>query len=191
LKARDKAEARADAALRERDALATELTAVRQATGATGPDAEIAQRFEEATERIRVLELELFERDRGPRDRDVDVGPLLDTTPPPPSPLAGQRAKRYGFPAATNVKIDREGGLLVDLSVTGAQVICRTSPEVGRIVTLTLISDETPCFCEGRLLWARREQTAKGRPFRYRVGLVFTAADEQAIEAFIKRHSVS
>jgi hypothetical protein len=58
-------------------------------------------------------------------------------------------------------------------------------------VTLTLPSDEAPCFCQGRLLWARREQAAKGKPFRYRVGLVFTAVDEAAIQAFIEKHSVT
>jgi len=57
-------------------------------------------------------------------------------------------------------------------------------------VTLALPSDDTPCFCQGRLLWARREQTAVGRPYRYRSGLVFTDADEAAIEAFIDHHAV-
>jgi hypothetical protein len=149
----------------------------------------MAQRLEAAFERIRALELDLFQRDRGPRDRDVDLVPLLDTTASPPSEQAGKSAKRYAFPASTNIRIDREAGLLVDLSVTGAQVICKTSPEVGRVVTLTLPSDVAPCFGEGRLLWARREQTAKGRPFRYRVGLVFTAVNEAEIEAYIKEHA--
>ena len=138
-----------------------------------------------------VLGVQLFERDRGPRDRDVDLGSLLDTTASPPSEQAGQRAKRCEFPARTKVQIDREAGVLVDLSITGAQVILATSPEVGRIVTVTLLSDETPCFGQGRLLWARRERPSKGRPFQYRVGFVFTAVDEAAIQAFIKRHSVS
>jgi hypothetical protein len=186
VRAREEADARAEAAIRERDALAAQLAGGRPA-GA--PDAEMAQRLEAAFERIRVLELDLFQRDRGPRDRDVDLVPLLDTTASPPSEQAGKSAKRYAFPAATNIRIDREAGLLVDLSVTGAQVICKTSPEVGRVVTLTLPSDVAPCFGEGRLLWARREQTAKGRPFRYRVGLVFTAVNEAEIEAYIKEHA--
>jgi small-conductance mechanosensitive channel len=189
VRAKEQAEARADAAIRERDALASELAAVRQSASPDG-DPEIAARLEAATERIRVLELELFQRDRGPRDKDVDLVPLLDTTASPPSPQAGKSAKRYAFPAATNIRIDREGGLLADLSVTGAQVIVKTSPEVGRVVTLALLSDEAPCFCQGQLMWARREQTAKGRPYRYRVGLMFTSADESAIEAFIKAHAV-
>jgi hypothetical protein len=188
LKVWEEAEARTEAAVRERDALAAELDAVRQTTP---HDSEVVQRLEAATERIRLLELQLFERDRGPKDRDVELGPLMDAKASPPSEQAGQRAKRYEFPARTKVRIDNEAGVLTDLSVTGAQVILATSPEVGRIVTLTLLSDETPCFCQGRLLWARREQLSKGRPFRYRAGLVFTAVDEAAIEAFIKRHTVS
>jgi hypothetical protein len=39
-------------------------------------------------------------------------------------------------------------------------------------------------------LWARREQTAKGKPFRYRAGIAFTSADQADIEAFIKHHAV-
>jgi hypothetical protein len=189
VKAWEEAEARADAAIRERDALTAELDAVRQTR--TQSDAEITRRLESAAERIRVLELELFERDRGPRERDVDLVPALETPKSTHSEQAEQRAKRYEFPARTKVHIDREAGVLVDLSVTGAQLICATSPQVGRIVTLTLLSDEAPCFCQGRLLWARREQTPKGRPLRYRVGLAFTSVDEAAIRAFIKQHAVS
>jgi hypothetical protein len=55
---------------------------------------------------------------------------------------------------------------------------------------VTLASDEAPCFCEGRLLWAQREQSAKNRPFRYRIGLVFTALDEASLRAYIERHSI-
>jgi hypothetical protein len=189
MKGRKDAEARADAAIVERDALAKELNAMRQTT--TEPGGEVARRLEAAIERIRVLELQLFERDRGPRDQDVNLESAIDTSASLPSEHAEQRARRYEFPPKTKAHIGREVGVLVDLSATGAQVICATSPEVGHIVTLTLPSDETPCFCQGRLLWARREQTAKGKPFRYRVGLVFTAVDEAAIQAFIEKHSVT
>jgi hypothetical protein len=158
---------------------------------ATRPDSELARRLESANERIRVLELQRFERERGAADRDVDLAPALEASAPSPSPQADERARRYEFPPKTKAHIGREVGVLVDLSSTGAQVICATSPEVGHIVTLTLPSDEAPCFCQGRLLWARREQSAKGRPFRYRVGLVFTAVDEAAVQAFIEKHSVT
>jgi hypothetical protein len=40
-------------------------------------------------------------------------------------------------------------------------------------------------------MWARREQTAKGRPYRYPAGIAFTTAqDEEAIQAFIATHAV-
>ena len=96
---------------------------------------------------------------------------------------------RHEFKPPAKIKIDREGCLLVDLSVTGAQVITAASPDVGEIVTLALLSDEAPCFCEGRILWARREQTAKGRPFKYRAGIVFTASDEKEIESYVRHHA--
>ena len=120
----------------------------------------------------------------------MDLISALETKPSPLSDLAGQRARRYTFPPRTKVHLGKEAAVLVDVSVTGAQVICANSPEVGKIVTVTLPSDEAPCFCEGRLLWAQREQSAKNRPFRYRIGLVFTALDEASLRAFIDRHSI-
>lgn len=188
VKAWEQADARAEAAGKERDALAVELSAAQQTTK---PDAIVARRLESANERIRVLELMLRERDKAPSDADVDLASALEATPSVPSEQSGQRAKRYAFSPKTAVHIDRDKGVLVDLSVTGAQVICGTSPEVGRIVTVTLASDEAPCFCQGRLLWARREQPSKSQPLRYRVGLVFTAVDEAAIQAFIAQHSIA
>jgi len=100
-------------------------------------------------------------------------------------------AARHVFKPPRKVRIDREGGLLVDLSVSGAQVICASPPEAGRVVTLTLLSDDAPCFCQGRLLWSRREQTAKGRPYRYPAGIAFTAVDEAALQAFIAAHGAA
>ncbi len=193
------AEARAKALSAERDELAARLEATRKSAQfdldavrqpAIDAGSETARQLESANERIRILELQRFERERAPRDYDVDLIPALETKPSPLSGLAGQRARRYTFPPRTKVHLGKEAAVLVDVSVTGAQVICGTSPEVGRIVTVTLPSEEAPCFCEGRLLWAQREQSARNRPFRYRVGLVFTALDEASLRAYIDRHSI-
>src|SRR5262249_1528579 len=156
-----------------RDALAAELEALKTSGGG---DPTVAERLDAATARIRELELQLFEKARGDVEKDVELE--IDAAPTPVSAQAGQRAMRHEFKPPAKIKIDRTGGLLVDLSVTGAQIISASSPDVGEIVTLALLSQEAPCFCQGRILWARREQTAKGKPFRYRAGIVFTAADE-------------
>ena len=176
-----------DALIGERDALAVQLAAPPPTDAVKDEDAR--QQLEAATERIHTLELQLFARDRGPHDRDVDLGSLLRPTPPASIDRSGPPATRYGFKPPKKVKIDGKGGLLVDLSVSGAQVICATAPEVGRVVTLTLLSDEAPCFCQGRILWARREQSGKGRPYRYPAGIAFTEIDDAAIRAFIARHA--
>jgi hypothetical protein len=177
------AEARADAASRERDALAEELNTLRQAATS---EADHIPKLEAAKERIRVLELQVVQRDRGPRDRVVEPASLPNAPSPPPD--SDQRARRHGFPSGVKVRIDGDVGVLIDLSITGAQVVYATAPEVGRVVTVTLPSDDVPCSAEGRLLWARRGPPSKRRPL-YRAGIVFTAVDEEAISAFIARHS--
>jgi hypothetical protein len=186
IQALSEAETRAATAVRECDRLATELEAAR-----SGPklDSKSTRLLKAAAERIRALELALAERDHGPSE-EVDLGAAA-AKGPRVLEQAGQRAQRFGFPSRTKIRIDREEALLIDLSVTGAQLICRTSPEVGRIVLVTLPSDAAPCFGQGRLLWARREPTPQGRPHRFRVGLVFTDVDQAALEAFIKNHSIN
>ncbi len=188
-RALQQAQERAEAATRERDALAAELAALASAPAAAA-DPDSAQQLEVALERIHALELQLFARDRGPRDADVELGSLLPPEAVPPIERGGTPAKRYGFKPLKRVQVDRAPALLVDLSLTGAQVIFATSPEVGTMVTLTLLSDDESCFCQGRLLWARREQTAKGRPYRYPAGIAFTSVDNAAVEAFIAEHAV-
>jgi chromosome segregation ATPase len=180
------AEARADAAVADRDQLAA---AQEGALAASEADAQNVRLLKAALERIRVLELELAERAPTPVE-EVDLAALARQEPTRLE-HSGERAQRFAFPARTKIRIDHEDGQLVDLSLTGAQLICKTSPEVGRIVVVTLPSDVAPCFGQGRLLWARREPTPSGRPQRYRAGLVFTDIDQAAIDAFIKNHSLA
>jgi len=189
---------------RERDELAAEL-AVHKEDAAR--DADLAQQLAAAQKRIRVLEIQVAAKGQTPPsgastrsateasapepEPEVELDGLLEAKPAKVSDQAGKRAIRHNFKPTTKVQLDRTPALLVDLSVTGAQVICANPPEVGKIVKVALLSEEVPCFCEARLLWARREQTPKGKPSRYRAGLVFTAADEDEIEAFIKEHAIS
>ena len=154
------------------------------------PDTSYDQQLEAAAERIRALELHLFERDRGPQDRDVDLGSLLEA-PPPMSDQAVRRATRYRFSAAIDVHIDGDAGVLVDLSVGGAQMLCSKELEVNHVARISLLSDEIPISCQGRIMWSWLEPYSKGQPPSHRVGICFTAADEAALEAFIIRYSAS
>lgn len=179
------AEARADAAVRERDRLATELEAARREAK---PDAKSVRLLKVAADRIKQLEFQLAERLQGPAE-EVNLAEVAADTPV--IQQVGEHAIRFGFPTKTRIRIDREEGQLVDLSLTGAQAICATSPEVGKVVTVTLPSGTAPCFGQGRLMWARREPTPAGRPDRYRVGLMFTDVDQKAVDAFIKSHAIT
>jgi hypothetical protein len=178
----------ADAAFlqKERDALAAELDLARQ-SGKRETDAE--ERLAAADARIRELELQLF-GNRGPRDKDVDLMPELATGPAFASGV--RRAKRYSFADKIEVRIDDETklGVLVDLSVNGAQVLFPKELTVNRAITIALLSDEHPISCRGRVVWSFLEPHAKGKSLRYRAGIEFTDADEAVVEAFIIRYSV-
>jgi hypothetical protein len=187
VKALKDAEAREEEAIRERDGLAAELDAARQ-TGR--PDPQHAEQLEAAADRIRALELQLFGRVRGPQDRDVELHSLLDA-PSPQGEQPVRRATRYSFSTTIEVHIDGDAGVLVDLSVGGAQVLCTKEPQLNRVATVALESDEIPVSCEGKIMWTRPEPPLEGRPLTYRAGISFTTADEAAVEAFIIRYCAS
>jgi hypothetical protein len=181
------AEARAEALTRERDQLAEELKAAPQAAEI---EAQYQHRLEVAAERIRTLELQLFERDRGAQELDVELTSLLDA-PTPPTQKAIRRAKRHRFSKNRKVHIDDAVGEVVDLSIGGAQVLCPDKPDVNRVVAVSFVSDGNPVSCQGRIVWAWLEPHSKGKPLRYRAGILFTEVDETAIEAFIARHAAT
>jgi PilZ domain len=144
--------------------------------------------LEVAEARIRTLELQLFERDKELQDRDVELSSLLDA-PTPPNEKATRRATRHRFAKTTKIQLDGANSELVDLSIGGAQLLCSKQPEVNSSVTLTLTAEGGPLECAGRVVWAMLEPHSKGKPLRYRAGLLFTSADEAAIEMFIAKQA--
>jgi chromosome segregation ATPase len=178
------AEAREQEAIRERDALAAELAAARETAQP------VAQQLEAAAERIHALEFQLFERGREPHDHDVELVSMLEVPSPPPGQPV-RKATRYSFSTTIEVHVDGDAGVLVDLSVGGAQVLCRRELELNRVATVSLLSDEIPVSCQGEIIWCRPEPVSEGRPPMWRAGISFTEADEAAVEAFIIRYSAS
>jgi hypothetical protein len=99
-----------------------------------------------------------------------------------------RKSDRQAFNNALGVQIDGEAALLVDLSVTGAQVLSCASLKPEKTVKMLLPSSESPVLCRGRIVWSRLEPTSPGKPIRYRAGMFFTATDQAAVQTFMSRH---
>jgi chorismate mutase len=165
----------------ERDVLARDLSAARDAAHAQ------EQQLHTAAERIRALELQLFQRDSGAGDQDVELDALLDQPSEPQSSEA--RPARHQFASPIEIRIDGKVGLLVNLSTSGAQVLSQKALAENRVVKLVLPGDEAPIECRGSVVWTGVEPGAAGRPRVYRAGISFIGADAAAITAFNRRHA--
>jgi len=86
------------------------------------------------------------------------------------------------------VQIDGEAALLVDLSVTGAQVLSCSALKPAKNIKMLLPSAGEPVLCRGRIVWARIEPPMPGKPIRYRAGVSFTSTDAAAVQSFMARH---
>lgn len=102
-----------------------------------------------------------------------------------------RRASRYTFATAVGVDFGGEQGLLVDLSIAGAQVLSARGLEHGAEAKISLLSDEIPVSGKARVVWTRLDPNSHGRPLRYRAGILFTHIDAPAVEAFIIRYSTT
>ena len=197
------AEARAESAVKARDELAAEVQTLKQtiareqqaAAGRGSAEAERTQQFEKrlaaADEKIRMLELQLFQRDRPePGVADEELADMLEATGA--TPFKPTRvASRYSFGQGVKVEIDGRVGALIDLSTTGAQVLSPEPLDEGHETDLRLMSEEIPTVCRGRIVWSHIEPKSPRQPLRYRVGILFTRADVGAIEAFIIRYAAT
>lgn len=118
---------------------------------------------------------------------------LLHAAVPPaaaPRPVApneefrGVRAaKRLTISGELDIEIDGVPAKLVDVSVTGAQILASASMKPNRLVRLTLPSGDQTMVCKAKIMWSRLEPRA-GQMW-YRAGLSFTAVDQIALETFI------
>ena len=193
---RQRAVADLDAARQALDRESAAHAARQQEAGSR--DAEIAARLGDAErrsqlaeERVRALELQLFHRDHPAHGAEEDLGHVFAGSSAPGAKSPTRGASRYRFASTIDVEVDGEAGILVDLSVMGAQVRSANALHEGRVVVLVLLSDEIPVSCSGRVVWTRLEPKSQGRPMRYLAGLSFTQVDVAAVEAFIIRYSAT
>lgn len=95
-------------------------------------------------------------------------------------------AKRVAISSQVDIQIDGTEGKLIDLSVTGAQVLTPSSMKPNRLVKVTLPMGDSMIACKAKVMWSRLEP--KSGQLWYRAGVSFTGADQFALEAFLKSH---
>ena len=165
---------RVDALTAERDALAGELLA--------------AQNW---IRELREAEAEFAQMANLERPAAVEPAPA-----PPATSLADshegwqpiQLANRYVFKDTVMVEVNNAAAALVDVSVSGCQLVTEAPLKPHQTVKVQL-SSEPPLTCGGRVVWTRVE-SAGGRRLCYRAGVRFTKPDEAAIEGFASRHAL-
>jgi hypothetical protein len=112
------------------------------------------------------------------------------STPPPASAeldAAGtRRAPRFDN-ISVEVQIDGKAATLVDLSVTGAQVISPAILRPNQRIRLVLPDPTRPIRLAAWVAWASFEMPGDA-PARYRAGIEFFDADPDAVAGFYAAH---
>ena len=108
---------------------------------------------------------------------------LVDTSRP--LDRAGtRRAVRYGMNRLP-VVVNGESGHLVDLSVTGAQLMVTIRLRPGQAVRVTLAEDASNIRCQGTVAWS--VAATIGSSIQYRGGVEFQNPDTTRLSAFCTR----
>jgi len=161
----------------------------------------------DAETRAESAELEL-EQQRRPVPAAKRAPPISMPTPEPaPAPASGpasalevtdgsiseqfrgaaRAAKRVPFKGDTDIQIDGTPGKLVDLSLTGAQLLTPTAMKPNRLIKVTLPMGSTAVACKAKVMWSRLEP--RSGQLWYRAGVSFTSVDQAELEAFLGAHS--
>ena len=119
---------------------------------------------------------------------------IADTRPAPAAPSAAPgdapsptRADARNPMPNIEIQIDGSPAWLIDLSLSGAQILATIALKPNRVVKLTLpLAGKKVLPCKGKIMWAKLEPGEKG--LRYRAGVSFTDADGHSLEAFLRQH---
>ncbi len=95
-------------------------------------------------------------------------------------------AKRVQFKGETDIQVDGTPGKLVDLSLTGAQLLTATAMKPNRLIKVTLPMGDSSIACKAKVMWSRLEP--RSGQLWYRAGVSFTSADQIALETFLGVH---
>lgn len=97
-----------------------------------------------------------------------------------------RRTPRFATHGEVAAIVNGERCEVVDLSVTGAQVLVPTRLRPDQPLRITLFDREVQTQCRGVVAWAIAEPTQGA--VRYRAGVKFNEADGETVEAFCQRH---
>lgn len=113
-----------------------------------------------------------------------------------PHVSANQPLDRFGTRLAVRVPmrgrmkalLDGERCELVNLSITGAQILSRQSVSPHRSIQLTLLDGSAEMLMRGLIVWSAAETSGGG--IQYRAGIVFRSPDVHILEGFCRRYGV-
>jgi hypothetical protein len=95
-------------------------------------------------------------------------------------------SKRVTIKGDIEIQIDGTPGTLVDLSLTGAQLLTASAMKPNRLITVTLPVDDVSIVCKAKVMWARIEP--RSGQLWYRAGVAFTSADQLGIQKLLAMH---
>ena len=97
-------------------------------------------------------------------------------------------AKRFAMKASMEAVVDGERSRLVNLSITGAQLVMPARVQPRQSILLTLVDDTTEKRFRALVAWSTVELAQSA--VKYRAGVSFVDPDASAIEGFCLRNAL-
>ena len=136
---------------------------------------------------VRVIERGASERQtprsqacRRPTASAHDLRALLDVT-------GTRRSPRIDIRDGVELTADGNPATLVNLSMTGAQIVSKTVLKPNQRVRLVFGDGPNSIRCNGSIAWAAFEMPKSASP-QYRAGVNFIVADGEALATFAEKH---
>jgi hypothetical protein len=99
-----------------------------------------------------------------------------------------RRAPRYEMGPDVDAKVNGTAGRLVNLSVTGSQMLAQIRLRPAEGIRVTLADENSDLRLRGTIAWASLEISARSSAQRYRFGVEFRDADTELLAQFCTRH---
>jgi len=101
-----------------------------------------------------------------------------------------RRAQRFEMRAGVEAKINGMAGRLVNLSITGSQLLSPSRGRPAEGIRVTLSDHALDLRLTGTIAWVSLEIAARASAQRYRFGVEFRDADAKLLESFCLKHKL-